>query len=208
MYRPITRSALVYLLLIMSASGALFGWAVGRVAGVSAHATTDGQTGASLSVPNAPAVTQALLTSDTLLWPVASGNVEGVTYSFHYPTNWTSSLLYCAPISSNKNSKEGGHLPTGCASTDILVGQKAIDIGRIASGSTLIIDGKSARRSIQTHPANDLVSQVYTTMVYSASGTPLFGFTTQVGPATDRATLDAITAALDAMAGTIQVEAR
>ena len=105
---------------------------------------------------------------------------------FHYPQRGTPAS-YCAPGAGN-NHKEGGHLPTGCASTDILVGQKARDTGRL-SGSTLSIGGKTARRAIESHPANVLVSQVYTTMVYDAAGTPLFGFTTQIGPATDKATL-------------------
>lgn len=205
MYRPITRRGLVYLLLFMTASGTLFGWAAAGVVGVSAHLGTD-QSNTALSLPYMPAVTEASLLSDTSSWPVAHGNVGGVTYSFHYPSNWTSTLLYCAPGASSK-SKEGGHLPTGCASTDILVGQKARDVGRLATGAPLSIGGKNALRAIEKQPANGLVSLVYTTMVYDASGAPLFGFTTQVGPSTDRATLDAITATLDTMASTIRAEA-
>jgi hypothetical protein len=75
------------------------------------------------------------------------------------------------------------------------------------SGNVLTIDGKSARRAISSNPANVLISQTYTVVVYSASGAPLFGFTTQVGAGTGRATLDAITAMLDTVASTIKVEA-
>ena len=205
MFRRLTFKGWLSLFLVTVAAGTLFGWAVGRTSGVSASTGTGTQAASSM-LPNLPAVTQASLLADTASWPVASGSVDSVTYSFHYPPTWNASLLYCAPGAGN-NHKEGGHLPTGCASTDILVGQKARDTGRL-SGSTLSIGGKTARRAIESHPANVLVSQVYTTMVYDAAGTPLFGFTTQIGPATDKATLDAITATLDTMASTIKVEAR
>jgi hypothetical protein len=69
------------------------------------------------------------------------------------------------------------------------------------------IGGKAARRFVDDRPVNVLVSRVYTTMVYDAAGTPLFGFTTQIGAGTDAATLDAITATLDTIAGTVKVEA-
>ena len=192
------------LFIVTLVAGTLFGWAVARTGGASASNGTRTQAASSM-LPSLPAVTQASLLADSGSWPVASGSVDSVTYSFHYPPTWNSSLLYCAPGAGIQ--KEGGHLPSGCASTDILVGQKARDAGLI-SGGTLTISGKSARRAIDSHPANVLVSQVYTTMVYDAAGTPLFGFTTQIGPATDRATLDAITATLDTMASTIKVEAR
>ncbi len=197
MFRGLTfRGSTAWILLIVIA-GTLLTLVAGG-AGAGAHAAS------SRSLANPPAVTQASLGADVASWPVASGSVDGVAYSFHYPPAWNSSLIYCAP--GVHSDIEGGHLPAGCASTDVLVGQKARDVG-LLTGDTLTIGGKAARRFVDDRPANVLVSRVYTTMVYDATGTPLFGFTTQIGAGTDAATLDAITATLDTIAGTVKVEA-
>jgi hypothetical protein len=195
-------------LLVMLVAGALTGLAAGGAKSV-AGAGNGSHSAASGRVVNPPAVAKqalgASLSSDTSSWPAANGSVDGVSYTFRYPSTWNRHLIYCAPGA--ERDVEGGHLPSGCASTDVLVGQKAKDIG-LLPGDSLTIGGKSARRLITDQSPNVLVSRIYTTMVYDAAGTPLFGFTTQIGAGTDQASLDAITATLDAMAGTIKVEAR
>lgn len=208
MFRAYIHKKWTAFLLVMLVAGALTGLAAGGVKSV-AGAGNGSHTAASGRVANPPAVAQqslmAPLRADTSAWPVASGNVDGVSYTLRYPSTWNQHLIYCAPGA--ERDIEGGHLPTGCASTDILVGQKARDIG-LLPGDALTIGGKSARRLVTDQSPNVLVSRVYTTMVYDAAGVPLFGFTTQIGAGTDQANLDAITATLDAMAGTIKVEAR
>lgn len=205
MFRGYTHKNWTAFVLVMLVAGTLTGLAAAGAKTV-AGAGNSARSAANTRLISQPAVTQASLMMDgTASWPVANGNVDGVAYSFHYPPTWNDNFIYCAP-GAGRNI-EGGHLPTGCASTDLLVGQKARDVG-LLPGSTLTIDGKSARRLVSDQPANVLVSRVYTTMVYDAAGIPLFGFTTQIGAGTDKVTLDAITATLDAMAGTIRVEAR
>jgi len=138
-------------------------------------------------------------------WPTVKGSAEGVTYSFRYPPTWDKSLIFCAPGAVKE--LEGAHLPANCASTDLLVGQKARDVGSLP-GESFQVSGKSSRRSISDQPANVLVSRIYTVMVYDNSGTPLFGFSTQIGAGTDASNLAAITTSLDAMVSTIKVETR
>ena len=188
-------------ILYMIVAGALLVLAVGR-ADMASTRPGSGTYAASPSLPNPRAVTQASLSADIATWPTVDGSVDGVTYSFQYPPAWNSNLIYCAPGAQNK--AEGGHLPAGCASTDVLAGQKARDVG-VITGETLTIGSKAARRLVDTAPANVLVSRVYTVMVYDTAGSPLFGFTTQIGAGTDAATVDSITSSLDKMAGTIKV---
>lgn len=173
-------------------------------AGRGSVSATDSASYAASSLPNPPAVTQASLLADIASWPAFNGSVDGVTYSFRYPPTWNSDLMYCAQGAAKE--LEGAHLPANCASTDLLVGQKARDIG-LLQGQELTVGGKSARRAISGEPANVLVSRIYTALVYDAAGTPLFGFSTQIGADTNQATLDEITALLDAMLGTVKVGA-
>ncbi|HKP51266.1 MAG TPA: hypothetical protein VJ183_01295 [Chloroflexia bacterium] len=204
MFRGLTFRGSTAWILCLVVAGALLTLVAGG-AGVGAASVRSGSyKTSSSSLSNPPAVPQKSPGADVASWPVANGSVDGVTYSFHYPSAWNSNFLYCAP--EVHSDVEGGHLPAGCASTDVLVGQKARDVG-LLSGEETAIGGKAARKLVDDRPANVLVSRVYTTMVYDATGTPLFGFTTQIGAGTDAATLDAITANLDVMAGTIKVEA-
>ena len=140
---------------------------------------------------------------DTSQWPTASKGFEGVSVTYRHPAAWSADLTYCAPGADTQ--QPSGHLPARCASTDFLVGQKALDVGSI-EGTPLTISGKSAVRRIVNSPSSVIVSQIYTVMVYDAGGAPIFGFSTQVGAGTDEATLATITGTLDAIAGTMQVE--
>jgi hypothetical protein len=141
---------------------------------------------------------------DTSQWPSATKNLEGVRVQYRYPEGWSQDLLFCAEGAAAGQSD--GHLPSGCASTDFLAGQKARDIGRIG-GQSLAVGGMSAERTVQSNPSSVLVSQIYTVMVYDKAGAPLFGISTQVGPDTAPATLERITTDLDAIVGTMRLEA-
>jgi|GEM_PF-3268566 len=140
---------------------------------------------------------------DISAWQASTATLEGVSYSYRYPPEWTASLTYCAP-GSRGAGEEGGHLPAGCVSTDFLVGQKALDMGQLR-GETLTINGKQAVKQLETHPASALVSRIYTVMVYGADGAPVFGFSSMIGASTDLPTQEAITATLDKIASTVQV---
>jgi hypothetical protein len=127
-----------------------------------------------------------------------------VSYSYRYPPDWTSSLTYCVPDSRGAG-EEGGHLPAGCVSTDFLVGQKAVDMGQLR-GETLTVSGKRAIKQLETHPSSTLVSRIYTVLVYGADSAPVFGFSSMIGANTDLPTQEAITATLDKIASTLQVQ--
>ena len=152
----------------------------------------------------APAIVEQAAKPDSSTWPVAQGTVDGVSYSYKYPAGWSADLTYCAPGAAEAGRGEQ-HLPKGCVSTDFLVGQKAGDVGRI-QGDTLDLGGKSAVRLVDGAPLNGLVSRVYTLMVYGDDGQPEFGLVTMVGPDTDKALQDEVTAKMDAVAATLRVE--
>jgi hypothetical protein len=141
---------------------------------------------------------------DTSTWPAATKSMDGVRVQYRYPQGWSHDLLFCAEGAAAGQSD--GHLPSGCASTDFLAGQKAREVGRIG-GQSLTVGGMSAGRTVQRNPASVLVSQIYTVMVYDKAGAPLFGISTQIGPGTGTATLDRITTDLDAILGTMRLEA-
>ena len=78
---------------------------------------------------------------DTAGWKTSQHTAGTLTYSYLYPAGWTADLSYCAAGSAmNGTSNE---LPAGCVSTDILLGQKAADLGTL-SGESLTINGKQA----------------------------------------------------------------
>jgi hypothetical protein len=189
-------------LLLLAAAGAVAALLAGPTLDVDAARRSRGG-GTEATLPMAQA--QYSNKSDTSQWATASGTVQGVSYSFRYPAGWGADLTYCAKGA--EVGRSSGHLPPGCASTDFLAGQKALDAGSIADGTPLVVDGKNALRFIDRKPSNVLVSQLYTVMVYDDNGQALFGFTTQVGYETDAATLGAITEALDGIVGTLRVGA-
>jgi len=140
--------------------------------------------------------------ADTASWSQASHTVGGTTYSYSYPPGWTPDLSYCAPGAARNAS--GSVLPAGCASTDILVGQKARDVGTL-TGDNITIDGKQAIKQVNRAPRNGQAELIYTVLVYDPSGTPVAGFSTSIGPGTNTATINSIVATLDQIAGTLAV---
>jgi hypothetical protein len=147
------------------------------------------------STPVAPA-------GDTADWKTSQRTAGTLTYSYLYPAGWTADLSYCAAGSvMNGTSNE---LPAGCVSTDILLGQKAADLGTL-SGDSLTINGKQAVRQITDNPRNTMASRIYTLMLYDAMGAPLVGFSSSIGPGTDEATQNNITNMLDRIAATLTV---
>lgn len=166
---------------------------------------------------NPPAVTEATVTSapktnegeqqaaapgDVSTWKQVTRTHEGVTYSYRYPPGWTADLAYCAPGAAR--TMTGGELPARCASTDILVGQKAADVATI-QGENISLSGKQAVKQVNKEPRNGIASRIYTVIVFDAAGGPLVGFSTSIGPGTDEATQNNITAILDQVAGTLVV---
>jgi hypothetical protein len=168
-------------------------------------------------LPNPPAVvepTATLLPHDTPTptgkdtWAVSTDTAGGVKYSFRYPSaTWTADLTYCGPEAQGdaRDARAGFGIPAGCAVTDLLVGQKAKDVGQL-SGESLTINGKRAVRHIEASPPSGMASRVYTVLVYDADGTPLFGFSTSIGPGTSVEAQEKITSMLNEIAGTITVE--
>jgi hypothetical protein len=147
------------------------------------------------STPVAPA-------GDTANWKTSQRTAGTLTYSYLYPAGWTADLSYCTAGSAmNGTSNE---LPAGCVSTDILLGQKAADLGTL-SGDSLTINGKQAVRQITDNPRNTMASRIYTLMLYDATGAPLVGFSSSIGPGTDEATQTSITNILDKIAATLTV---
>jgi hypothetical protein len=147
------------------------------------------------STPVAPA-------GDTADWKTSQRTAGTLTYSYLYPAGWTADLSYCTAGSAmNGTSNE---LPAGCVSTDILLGQKAADLGTL-SGDSLTINGKQAVRQITDNPRNTMASRIYTLMLYDAMGAPLVGFSSSIGPGTDEATQNNITNMLDRIAATLTV---
>ena len=174
------------------------------VAGLLLLGGCGGGTGAPQANP--PAVVEAAPTaSGSNSWPVVERTANGLTYSYRYPGGWTADLFYCAPGAAR--SASGNELPARCASTDILVGQKVKDIVPLRGGTitNLIIDGKQAQKQIDDHPRNGMASRIYTVIVFDGTGQPLVGFASSIGPGTDTATQNNITAALDTIAATLTV---
>jgi hypothetical protein len=165
---------------------------------------------------NPPAVTEATVTTppktegdeqaaaagDVSTWKQVTRTAEGVTYSYRYPPGWTAELSYCAPGAAR--TMTGGELPARCASTDILVGQKVADVATI-QGENISLSGKQAVKQVNKEPRNGMASRIYTVIVFDAAGGPLMGFSTSIGPGTDDATQNNITAMLDQVAGTLTV---
>jgi hypothetical protein len=139
---------------------------------------------------------------DVSTWKQVTRTGGGVTYSYRYPPGWTAELAYCAPGAAR--TMTGGELPARCASTDILVGQKAADVATI-QGENISLNGKQAVKQINKEPRNGMASRIYTVIVFDAAGGPLMGFSTSIGPGTDDATQNNITAMLDQVAGTLTV---
>lgn len=160
--------------------------------------------GEDASLPYAAAISEQPAKLDSSTWAVAQGTLDGVTYSYKYPVGWSESLTYCAPGAAKAGEGEA-HLPKGCVSTDFLVGKKARDVGRV-NGDALDVNGRAAVRVVDTEPPNVLVSRVYTLMVYGSDESALFGFVTMIGPDTERAVQDEVTAKLDEVAATLRVE--
>jgi hypothetical protein len=173
--------------------------------------------GSAMGAPaaNPPSVAQPVPTSvagvastpvapmgDTAGWKTSQHTAGTLTYSYLYPAGWTPDLSYCAAGSAmNGTSNE---LPAGCVSTDILFGQKAADLGTL-SGESLTINGKQAVKQITDNPRNTMASRIYTLMLYDATGAPLVGFSSSIGPGTDEATQTSITDILDKIAATLTV---
>lgn len=145
---------------------------------------------------------QAAAPGDVSTWKQVTRTAEGVTYSYRYPPGWTAELSYCAEGTTSEVT--GGELPAGCASTDILVGQKAADVAGIV-GENISLNGKQAVKQINKQPRNGMASRIYTVMLFDAAGGPLVGFSTSIGPGTGEATQNDITAVLDQVAGTLTV---
>ncbi len=140
--------------------------------------------------------------ADVSSWPAVRHTTEGTTYSYHYPAGWTPDLSYCAPGAAR--SASGSQLPARCAATDILVGQKARDVGTL-SGQNITLSGKQAVKAIDRAPRNGQAEVIYTVIVYDPSGVALAGFSTSIGPGTDAATITNIISMLDQIAGTLAV---
>jgi hypothetical protein len=145
---------------------------------------------------------QAAPVGDVSTWKQVTRTVEGLTYSYRYPPGWTPELSYCAPGAAR--TMTGGELPARCASTDILVGQKAADVAGL-QGENISLNGKQAVKQINKAPRNGIASRIYTVMLFDAAGGPLVGFSTSIGPGTDEATQNNITTMLDQVAGTLTV---
>lgn len=138
-------------------------------------------------------------------WTTTRRTTGNLTYSYSYPGGWTADLAYCAPGAARTASSN--ELPARCASTDILVGQKARDVGTLTGGevSNLTINGMQAVRQVNSTPRNLMASRIYTVMIYDGTGAALLGFSTSIGPGTDEATQNNITATLDKIAATLTI---
>lgn len=140
---------------------------------------------------------------DVSTWPQVSHTTGGTSYSYRYPPGWTPDLSYCAPGAARNAS--GTLLPARCASTDILVGQKAKDLGTL-KGNNITLDGKQAIKQVDRAPRNGQAELIYTVLVYDPSGIPLAGFSTSIGPGTDAATVTNIVSVLDQITSTLVVD--
>lgn len=152
-----------------------------------------------------PAVTQSAATP-SVEWPHKSiAATGGVSYSYSYPPDWSSDLVYC-PTS---KQAMGSHLPAGCASTDFLFGQKAQDVNlglKPASSKRLVVAGKQAVKQVDTPFDSSKAARTYTMLVYGNDSAPVFGFVTYIGPGTSQADQTAILASLDSVAASLVVE--
>jgi hypothetical protein len=164
-----------------------------------------GGVGAPQANPPAVVVAAPTETGGTASWGTTQRTHADLTYSYRYPAGWSADLAYCAPGAAR--TAGSNELPARCASTDILVGQKAKDVGTLRGGNltNLVIDGKQAARQLDDNPRNGMASRIYTVMLYDGTGVPLVGFSTSIGPGTDDATKNNITATLDKIATTLTV---
>lgn len=167
---------------------------------------------------NPPAIVQAVpsveagvppaevaLPADTAAWTRQERTAGDMVYSYSYPPGWTADLAYCAPGAARSTS--GSELPSKCVSSDILVGQKAKDVGNLTGGqlTNITIDGKQALQQIIDNPRNTMASRIFTVILYDGTGVPLVGFSTLIGQGTDEATTNSITATLGKIASTLRV---
>lgn len=132
-------------------------------------------------------------------------SADGVQYRYSYPPTWSADLVYCP----SGGQQMGSHLPSGCASTDFLFGQKALDVNsslKPASGKRMTVTGKQAVTEIDTPFDSSKTARTYTVMVYGNAGAPIFGLVTYIGPGTSEADQQAILATLDGIASTLSVE--
>jgi hypothetical protein len=133
---------------------------------------------------------------------------DGTRLSYRYPPTWTEDLTYC-PNNKNANQGLGSHLPPGCASTDFLFGQKAASVAssiKSAQSKTRNAGGMQVVTQVDTPTDTSKASSTYTVLVYNATGTPVSGFVTYIGPGTSEADSKAILATLDDLASTVTVE--
>ncbi len=175
----------------------------GGMGGSQANAPAVVDAGSAVPTVESKASSDGSTTEDTASWNTEQRTAGDVTYSYKYPAGWTPELTYCVP-GAGRNAI-GNELPARCAATDILVGQKALDVGTLRGGNmtNLTIDNKQAMRQVDSKPRNGMASLIYTVMIYDATGAPLVGFSTSVGPGTDQATQNNITATLDKIAATL-----
>jgi hypothetical protein len=133
---------------------------------------------------------------------------NGTRLSYRYPPTWTEDLTYC-PAEKNTNQGLGSHLPPGCASTDFLFGQKAAGVApsiKPSESNTRSAGDMRVVTQVDTPIDTSKASSTYTVLVYNASGTPVSGFVTYIGPGTSDADSKAIMAILDDLASTVTVE--
>jgi hypothetical protein len=133
---------------------------------------------------------------------------DGTQLNYRYPPNWTEDLTYC-PGGKNTNQGLGSHLPTGCASTDFLFGQKAASVASSIEPSqskTRNAGDAQVVTQVDTPIDTSKASSTYTLLVYDAEGTPVSGFVTYIGPGTSEADTTSILATLDDLASTVAVE--
>lgn len=133
---------------------------------------------------------------------------DGTRLSYRYPPTWTEDLTYC-PAEKNTNQGLGSHLPPGCASTDFLFGQKVAGVAPSIKPSESKSRNAGNMRvvtQVDTPIDTSKASSSFTVLVYNASGTPVSGFVTYIGPGTSDADSKAIMAILDDLAATVTVE--
>ena len=133
---------------------------------------------------------------------------DGTRLSYRYPPTWTKDLTYC-PTAKNTNQGLGSHLPSGCASTDFVFGQKAADVAAGMEPSQDKVTSAGGMRVVTQLGIpldTSKAASTYTVLVYDESGTPLSGFVTYIGPGTSEADSQAILATLDQITATVTVE--
>ncbi|MDQ5826226.1 MAG: hypothetical protein M3441_18690 [Chloroflexota bacterium] len=168
--------------------------------------------------PNSPADNMGAPTPTTPESQAAAGpgawtqhsraGADGARLSYRYPPTWTEDLTYC-PGDKNTNQGLGSHLPPGCASTDFLFGQKVAGVApsiKPSQSKTRSAGDMRVVTQVDTPIDTNKAASTYTVLVYDASGTPVSGFVTYIGPGTSEADTKAILATLDDLASTVTVE--